>query len=110
MLVFALFMATFALSSMWLYSPGPEKARKWLEKNGGKFAPLAYCQLCSGFWIGLTVHLIFAGPSPALAWALGYAGGSWLLGAIANSALWNKAYYELMYKKENGRKIKGQAE
>jgi len=98
MTILMLFMATFALSSMWLYSPGPEALRNWWKENMGPLAALAYCQLCSAFWIGLALHLCFAGPSPAIAWALGYAGASWMLGAITNVALWTKAYYEQRFK------------
>jgi hypothetical protein len=94
MIIFMLILATFGLSSMWLYSPGPKPLRKWWIANTGKFAPLAYCQLCSAFWIGLLLHAVFAGPSPALAWALGYAGAAWILGAMANCFLWGKAWFE----------------
>lgn len=97
--VMMLFWATFALSSMWLYSPGPASLRDWWIEHTGYLAPLGYCQLCSAFWIGVTLHLIFAGPDPAIAWALGYAGMSWLLGAIANFFLWGKAWFEKEYKK-----------
>ena len=106
-LVVCLALATFGLSSAWLFSPGPEKVRNWWQKNMGPLAPLAYCQLCSGFWIGLALHLIFAGPHPALAWALGYSGVAWLLGAITNMCLWMKVYYEQQYKIANGNRLKG---
>ena len=90
-------MATFGLSSAWLYSPGPEKAREWFARKIPGLAALTYCQLCASYWFGLMIALCTTGLPYCILLALGYSGISWFLGAITNAALWIKAAVEYEY-------------
>lgn len=91
-------LVTFAISSMWLYSPGPEKVREWWLQHTGYFAPLAYCQLCCSFWIGLFIcSVLFPFPLNVIC-AFACSGMSWMLGAITNFFLWGRAIFEEMMK------------
>ncbi len=88
-------MFVYGASSMWLFSPGPEKIREWWIKNTGKLAPLGYCQLCCSFWIALMpCYVTYAGMLTPLMLAIGISGLSWMLGAITNAFLWLKASLE----------------
>lgn len=93
-------LATFGLSSAWLYSPGFEEIRAWWTYNMGALAPLAYCQLCCSFWISIpfVAHFLIGGVFAHLSWMLACAGVSWLLGAIAEYYLWAKVNQEQKYK------------
>lgn len=89
-------LATFGLSSAWLYSPGFEALRDWWLYNMGPFAPLAYCQLCCSFWLSMPWIIIWFNPSPLgfVGIALACAGVSWMLGGITNYFLWGRARFE----------------
>jgi hypothetical protein len=96
---------TFSISSMLLYSPGPEELReKWI-KFFGKFKNkllrkpmyLMICQLCCSFWIALISSFWIIGYSTFITsfiLSIIAAGISWMLGAFTLKCLYSKAYYE----------------
>lgn len=93
-------LLVFALSSIWLYSPGPSKVRDWWidPKNTSFLSPLGYCQLCCGFWFALATEWMFIDD---LGWivyitlSLIASVISWALGAFTMACLYIKAYYEI---------------
>lgn len=92
-------LATFGLSSAWLYSPGPEKLRNLVLTKGGFFSPLAYCQLCCSLWIALIFSFCLL--EWPLLWvivgAFGCSGLSWMFGNLTLAIMWVKAYFEIKY-------------
>ena len=92
-------LCTFAISSMWLYSPGLSVIRTWWSdyKNTNWLSALGYCQLCCSFWIALGIMpfiMPFELDYTYVIFAILASGVSWMLGAITNAALWVRAVCE----------------
>lgn len=108
--LFIICMLTYALSSVWLYSPGliAIVREAWINyfkeiKYFSWLQYLAICQLCSGFWLGIISSIItipFDNLNLAIVlitiivYSLIAAVFSWTLGAITNAFLWIKALCE----------------
>jgi hypothetical protein len=90
-------LIVYAISSMWLFSPGTALIREWWIDNTKFLSALGYCQLCCSFWIGIAVHLIFfkwEGALTVIAYAFASSGVSWLLGSVTGFFLWGKMLFE----------------
>lgn len=90
-------LIVYAISSMWLFSPGPSKLREWLINRNGFLSSLGYCQLCCSFWIGIVSYIVFfnwEGILMMLAYSFAASGVSWLLGSMAGFFLWGKMLFE----------------
>ena len=112
-------LCTFSVSSMILFSPGPEEFRegwiKFFSKFKGIFKKPMYlliCQLCISFWIAISFSLLIIGYINLLSLlvvAFSSAGLSWMFGAITNACLYAKYYFETkanLLRKENDNKKK----
>jgi hypothetical protein len=96
-------LVVFAISSIWLFSPGPEPFRNWWIENTGFLAPLGYCQLCCSWWIALFTYGILYDEftlTSAIIYALVASVVSWAFGAFVNAALWIRGICEVSMRNE----------